>query len=407
MRDWVPPALAEVTDAVRSEAPLPSLPGCPVPPIPEAFRSPGVARVLVVDDDPDIQRLLKARLEAWGYSVEAAFSGEEGLARAAASSPDLIVLDVALSGMSGLEALEQLRSQPLDTAIILTTAFGSEDVAVQALRRGATDYLRKPFNRDELRTVVDRAVASLTLARQTEILQRQLGTELARAAQVQAELLPREYPALVGFELAARCIPAREVGGDFYDWQELAPGLLSMTVADIMGKGMPAALMMATVRAALRGVVSCSSPAAAVQMAAAALDADLAHSGSFVTLFHAQLDASAGRLRYVDAGHGYVLLRRASGEIEELEPWGLPLGVASDEVYREGCVALEPGDLVAIYSDGLVSVLPEFQADRSKLADAIASAAGASEMVERLSELATAVTPLPDDLTIVVLRRFS
>lgn len=368
-------------------------------------------KVLVVDDDEDMHRLLRSRLEARGHTVELVQSGEEALMRLGEINPDLIFLDLAMSGLTGLDVLDILRARGLDIAIILTTAYGSEQVAVEALRRGADDYLRKPFDRTEFQAVLDRTLRRLDLSRENAMLQReldekgrQLAAELARAAEVQSELLPRETPKLPGFELAARCLPAREVGGDFYDWQQL-PATLSLTVGDVMGKGMPAALLMATVRAVLRAVGSQHTPASAVQFAARALDRDLARANAFVTLFHAQLDVNGARLRYVDAGHGHVVFLRADGSVEDLKPWGLPLGVLSDEEYVEGTVEFGPGDLLLVYSDGLTDARPELR-DKGVLAGLLRQGGTASEIAQMLADRATADEgPLPDDLTIVALRR--
>ena len=296
------------------------------------------ARVLVIDDDQEIHRLLRARLEARGYVVSDADSGEEGITKLREVHPDLVFLDVAMSGMTGIDVLDFIRSQRLDVAVILTTAYSSEQVAIAALRHGADDYLRKPFDRGEFQAALDRTLARLTMSRQIKHLRRelekkqvQLAEELARAAAVQSDLLPIENPPLPGFEIGARCLPASAVGGDFYDWQQLPGGILSLTVGDVMGKGMSAALLMATVRAVIRAMVSQHGPADAVQHTATSLDGDLARSGSFVTLFHAQLNTATGELRYVDAGHGQVLLRRADGDIEPLQAVGL---AARRAVYR-------------------------------------------------------------------------
>ena len=370
-------------------------------------------RVLVIDDDQEIHRLLRARLEARGYQVNAASSGEEGVTRLRELLPDLVFLDVAMSGMTGIDVLDFIRSQRLDVAVILTTAYSSEQVAIAALRHGADDYLRKPFDRSEFQAALDRTLARLTMSRQIKHLRRelekkrhQLAEELARAAAVQAELLPVEHPPLAGFEIGARCLPASAVGGDFYDWQQLPGGILSLTVGDVMGKGMSAALLMATVRAVIRAMVSQHGPADAVQHTAHSLDGDLARSGSFVTLFHAQLNTASAELRYVDAGHGQVLLRRADGTIEALQPWGLPLGVLSTERYHENLVKLDPGDLLVIYSDGLNEARPELFRDQATLAAQIAPADTAGTIAQKLVDLATAAGgQLPDDLTVVVLRR--
>ena len=371
------------------------------------------ARVLVIDDDQEIHRLLRARLEARGYVVSDADSGEEGITKLREVHPDLVFLDVAMSGMTGIDVLDFIRSQRLDVAVILTTAYSSEQVAIAALRHGADDYLRKPFDRGEFQAALDRTLSRLTMSRQIKHLRRelekkqvQLAEELARAAAVQADLLPIENPPLPGFEIGARCLPASAVGGDFYDWQQLPGGILSLTVGDVMGKGMSAALLMATVRAVIRAMVSQHGPADAVQHTATSLDSDLARSGSFVTLFHAQLNTATGELRYVDAGHGQVLLRRADGDIAPLQPWGLPLGVLSTERYNEGVVTIGPGDQLVIYSDGLSEARPELFRDRDTVAAHLTSDDTAGETAQKLVDLATAAGgQLPDDLTVVVVRR--
>ena len=371
-----------------------------------------VPSVLIIDDDKEIHRLLRARLEARGCQVSAASSGEEGISKLREVNPDLVFLDVAMSGMTGIDVLDVVRSRRLDVAVILTTAYSSEQVAIAALRHGADDYLRKPFDRGEFQAALDRTLARLRMSRQIKQLrneleqkQAQLAEELARAAVVQSELLPVENPPLPGFEIGARCLPARIVGGDFYDWQQLPFGTLSLTVGDVMGKGMSAALLMATVRAVIRAMVSQHGPADAVQHTASSLDGDLARSGSFVTLFHAQLNVATAELRYVDAGHGQAFVRRRNGGIVVLKPWGLPVGVLSTEKYEEGSITLEPGDLLVIYSDGLSEARPDLFRDQATLAAQIVADENAGATAQRLVDLAISAGQLPDDLTVVVVRR--
>ena len=366
-----------------------------------------ISRVMIVDDNPEIHDLLRTRLEARGFVVQSAGNGEDALAQFKEFRPDIAFLDVKMPRLGGLDVLQVIRAQNLDMAVVLTAAMGLEQMAINALRHGADDYLRKPFDGAEFQAALDRTLTRLTLARQNAALRRHLGIELARAGTAQADLLPQADPQVAGFELAARCVPAGEgeVGGDFYDWQQLGPSTLSLVVGDVMGKGMPAALMMATVRAVLRAVVSQNAPAAALQRAAHTLDPDLARSGSFVTLFHAQLDVATARLSYSDAGHGFVLFRRADGTVEELRHVGLPLGVLSDEVYREDAVLLDPGDMLVVYSDGLTQAQPDLLMDRSALAALIDHVPSAAGVADRLIELGCAAGPLTDDLTIAVLRR--
>jgi phosphoserine phosphatase RsbU/P len=369
-----------------------------------------VRRALVVDDDPDINRLVRVRLTTRGYQVTAAANGEEALRLLADDPFDLLFLDVSMPGIGGLEVLDTVRERALDLAVIMMTAFGSEQVAIEALRRGADDYLRKPFERNEFHATLDRTVRRLELSRQNAWLQaqlddqrRQLEAELARAAVVQADLLPDNYPAIPPFELAACCKPARDVGGDFYDWQLPAPGCCWLTLADVMGKGMPAALWMAMVRTAMRAVVRTSPPAEAMGYVAAALEPDLDRADAYVTLFLAQLDVAARRLTYVDAGHGHVFIRRADGRAEPLPCRGLPLGIQSGEPFQQGTVEFAPGDTLVLYSDGLTDARPDLRGDQAVLAAHLAGAHQATEMVERLVALGTAAGSLPDDLTVVAL----
>lgn len=377
----------------------------------EAPAGQPVRRVLVVDDDPDINRLVQMRLTVRGYQVESAADGDEALARIESFQPDVVFLDVSMPNVGGMEVLERVRARGLDVAVIMTTAFGSEQVAIEALRRGADDYLRKPFEPREFQAVLDRTVGRLELRRQNAALRsqleeqhRQLEAELRRAAQVQADLLPSEPPPLPGFELAARCVPAREVGGDFYDWLMPLPELFSFSLGDAMGKGMSAALLMATVRAALRALAAQNPPAAAMDLLARALQSDLTRSGGYMTLFHARLNLESRRLYYVDGGHGYVLLRRNDGRREALKAGGLPLGLFPDQTYQSGITSLAPGDTLVVFSDGLAEALPEVAADPLCLADHLGEGPAAADIVERLVQLATIAGPPADDVTVLVLR---
>lgn len=376
------------------------------------YTRPGESvRVLVVEDDRVTNRLLSRWLRSRGCVVRSASSGEEALSAIHEQVPEVVLLDVGLPGISGLEVLGWIRQQDIEVVVIMITASDTPETAITALRNRADDYLRKPIVWDECEAIISRTVRRLYLQRQNNLLQmqldekrRQLETELARAAQVQMGLLPRETPSLPGFELAACCLPAREVGGDFYDWSCQNPEVLHITVGDVMGKGMPAALLMATARATLNAVASQNQPAAAVALAAQVLNRDLDHSESFVTLFHAQVNLPMRCVSYVDAGHGHVFVRRADGSTAEMPVGDVPLGVLPGTVYQEGHCRLEAGDALIIYSDGLSDVRPALVADRPRLSACLDGATSAQAMVDRLVALVDQAHPLPDDLTVVVLR---
>lgn len=371
-----------------------------------------ISRVLLVDDDAFTDSLARSLLADRGYEVLQVPTGIEAVAAILEFAPDLVFIDVSRSDSDGLVVLDRLRERSLDLAAIVMTAHGSERVAVNALRHGADDYLRKPFQPEEFRKVLKRASDILMAGRRTAALRGrldaerwQLEAELARAGEVQAELLPDRYPELEGFEIAARCVPAREVGGDFYDWQEPRQGYLTLSLCDVMGKGMPAALWMATIRMAIRAVVRGSPPAEAMKYLSAALEADLDRAGSYTTLFLAQLDTTEKRLRYVDAGHGHAFRRHANGRIEELCPRALPLGIVRGETYEEGSFTFAPGDALVVYSDGVTDSRPDLRLDRDKVGALLQGTRSAQDIIDRILEATVTEEAPPDDITVVALLR--
>jgi len=253
------------------------------------------------------------------------------------------------------------------------------------------------------RDISERKKAEAAL-RESELRRYQLQVELRYAAEIQAKLLPRSCPQMPGFDVAAKCLPAKQVGGDFYDWQQVSPTVFYMTLGDVMGKGMAAAMLMATVRAALHAVTLYNSPAQALHLAEKALFNDLENSESFVTLFHGQLNADDRCFSFVDCGHGYVFLRRANGAVEGLLPRGLPLGVQGGEIYQEGMVRLEKGDVLVLYSDGLIDADPQLSLSNQILAEQLSNDESAQQMVDRLIAMIGQPDPQPDDITVLVVR---
>lgn len=223
-----------------------------------------------------------------------------------------------------------------------------------------------------------------------------------RAAHIQRQLLPQTTPDIKGYDLAGTCLPAQEVAGDFYDWVASADGSIDITVADVMGKGVGAALVMAVLRTAMRSAPASLGPGARVSVAADSLVGGMSDEGLFITLFHARLDVGSGILRYVDAGHGYCTIRRVDGRFVHLSGRSLPLGVRSDEIYREQIARMEPGDTLLVYSDGLVE-REDGNLDIREFSGDLDDAEDAGQMVRQLMER---VPERPDDdVTLIVLRR--
>jgi serine phosphatase RsbU (regulator of sigma subunit) len=180
--------------------------------------------------------------------------------------------------------------------------------------------------------------------------------ELQVARSIQQAALPKEVPTLEGWQITPYYQPAREVGGDFYDFFELDDGRLGLVVGDATGKGVPAALVMASTRSMLRAVAQAlgsSSPGDVLGRVNDSLVTDIPPN-MFVTCFYAILDPESGHLSYANAGHDLPYIRRRNGEAEELRARGMPLGLMQGMSYEEGEVSLIEDDSVLFYSDGLV-----------------------------------------------------
>jgi serine phosphatase RsbU (regulator of sigma subunit)/ketosteroid isomerase-like protein len=188
---------------------------------------------------------------------------------------------------------------------------------------------------------------------QERVERERIEQELEVARSIQQASLPEEVPTPEGWQIAPYYQPAREVGGDFYDFLDLADGRLGVVVGDATGKGVPAALMMASTRSTLRAVAQASeSPGDALRRVNDPLATDIPNN-MFVTCFYAILDPKSATLSYANAGHDLPYLHR-NGEAEELRARGMPLGLMAGMSYEEGEVSLGEGGCVLFYSDGLV-----------------------------------------------------
>lgn len=228
--------------------------------------------------------------------------------------------------------------------------------------------------------------------------------ELGRAAEVQRGLLPHAAPDVPGWDVAGACLPARGVGGDFYDWQ-LTTGRLVLTLADVMDRGLGAAIIAATVRSVLRGVGRHEDVATAVGLAEQVLEPDLDRAGAFVTAFHAALDPATGVLRYTDAGHGLAVVRSADGAVRRLPAQGPPLGVVVGVPRLAAETTLAPGDTLAVVSDGVLERGDRALDPEDVLAGPLGAATSAADAVARVLAASGSTTDRADDATVVVLRR--
>ncbi len=228
--------------------------------------------------------------------------------------------------------------------------------------------------------------------------------EAGQAAQVQNALLPAAAPQVDGYDMAAASLPAGTLGGDFYDWQCTGDGLV-LTIADVMGKGTPAALLAAATRTALRAHADVSDSGAALTSTERAVHGDLTRSGAFVTAFRAHVDPASGAVTYADAGHGLGLVVRRDGTVDRLtSARGLPLGIAPDVPRACGTTHLHPGDVLLVVSDGVVDALPGGLDCLPQVADAVHGARDAGAAVDAVLRLTDdAAEGYADDRTVLAL----
>jgi sigma-B regulation protein RsbU (phosphoserine phosphatase) len=255
------------------------------------------------------------------------------------------------------------------------------------------------------------SIAKALLHRQVLDKQR-LEDQLAVAREVQAGLLPGAPPPLPGYDIAAANLPSHTIGGDYYDYVPLDGDRVGLVVADVSGKGIPAALIMAAFRAALRTEIRrrASLTVVAAQLNGAVLE--LRDASRFVTAVCAVLEATSGRVTYVNCGHNPPLVLRAGGGRETLRRGGAALGLFAGERFRAATVRLEPGDCLVLYTDGVVEPTDaggaEFGVERLEAAIRAVSRRPASEALRSVIEDTQAFSGrdhYDDDFTLVVVRR--
>ena len=322
------------------------------------------AHVLIVDDLEVNRDLLARRVARLGHSHAFADSGRTALARMRAASFDLVLLDITMPEMDGYEALAQMKADPrlAHIPVVMVTAIDGVDSVVRCLELGAEDYITKPFNPVVLRARIESSLNKKRVADLNARLLKALSREMQIAQRIQLGFLPLSLPQLPGWPLAASCVPARQVGGDFFDALLLADGRLAFTVADVCDKGVGAALYMALIRSLLRIRLQQTAPG---QPAGAALEQAVAFTNDYIatvhgrdnmfaTVFTAVLDPATGRLDYINAGHDAPLLRRRGQSVlESLVPDGLAVGMMEGVRHTARCTTLGAGDWLLAYTDGL------------------------------------------------------
>jgi sigma-B regulation protein RsbU (phosphoserine phosphatase) len=329
-------------------------------------------RILIADDQPDVIGALHMLLKANGYATESVSSPAELLETIARQEFDLILMDLnyardTTSGREGLDLLEQLTALESTPPIIVMTGWATVGIAVEAMQHGVTDFVEKPWTNAKLLQSLQKQILlgreRKELAR-SNVRQKQANQEvasqlhrheqeIAEARAIQEGFLPKEIHQIPGYELASAWQSARVVGGDYFDVLPLGGETLGLCIADVAGKGMPAALLMSNLQAAVRGFASADLPTEELCARLNALLYRNMASDRFITFFYAQLDGASRVLQYVNAGHNPPVVLHQDGSHDRLTEGGGVFGVFPSQKFTRGTAQLQPGDRVVLFTDGV------------------------------------------------------
>ena len=258
---------------------------------------------MVIEDDPAILRGLADNLRFQSYDVLTAADGEAGYRLVRENQPDLVILDLMLPGLNGYDICRKIRGHGLVTPILMLTAQNQESDRIQGFDAGADDYVTKPFS---VRELLGRVKAILRRSEGRADLENQ--RQLDEARRIQQRLMPAEIPQIPGLDIAGTWIPARIAGGDYYDVLKLDDGSVAVCIADVSGKGMPAAMLMSSLQAAVK---TCASkrmrPRDLCERVNRVMCENIAGQG-FISFFYAVISPARKRLTYCNAGHNPPIL---------------------------------------------------------------------------------------------------
>ena len=378
-------------------------------------------KLLVVDDEEAMARMfrqsMRPEIRRGLYHLVFAGSGVEAL-QCLSEEPDvdLVITDINMPEMDGLTLLGHLSERSWDLRSVVVSAYGDMKNIRTAMALGAVDFVTKPVDFDDMKETIERSLRTLdqwreAVANRDQLLS--LRRELDLAGRIQRSVLPAELPQAEGYDLHALVEPAREVAGDFYDILRLDGGRVGIAVADVSGKGVPAALLMMATRTLLRGAaIGLGDPSEALSEVNSLMCLNNPDS-MFVTAFFCVLDPQSGEVMYANAGHPPPLLVRADGSVAPLESArNMVLGLLPEAEYELFTLSLEPGEALFMYTDGVTEAMDASEEDfgEGRLSSLLSAAVGSdaqglnARVVEAVREFACGELQY-DDVTCVALRR--
>jgi phosphoserine phosphatase RsbU/P len=318
-------------------------------------------RILVADDQRDLVDALRLLLKPEGISVDAVHSPDAALAAVRSNPFDLVLMDLnytgdTTSGREGIDLLEHLQAFDASLPVVVMTGWGSIDLAVEAMRRGVRDFVQKPWDNAALVTTLR---SEIQAGRERRIKAERDVREFEEARRIQRTLLPAVLPQMEGVELAASWQPASGVGGDCFDAIRFSSHRLALSIADVVGKGIPAALLMSNLQAAVRAFATeAARPAELCERVNTILCGHISE-GRFISFFYCVVDSELGSLTYANAGHFPPGLIKPDGTVIRLTNGGPVLGVLATGAYDSGTVAFGAGDRLILYTDGITEARSE------------------------------------------------
>lgn len=319
------------------------------------------SRILIADDQADVLEALGMLLKQHGYEAVAVNSPAAILRALEAGGFDALLMDLnytrdTTSGEEGLTLLSQIHAMDETLPVVVMTAWGTVELAVEAMHKGVGDFVLKPWDNTRLLAILRTQIEEGQARRKTRQLKSKrdiLGDEILEAREIQEGLLPKEMPRLPGYEICGAWEPTRIVGGDYFDVFEVNDSMIALCIADVVGKGLPAALLMSNLQAGIRGAAGeALQPKDLCAKVNRATRANVA-ADKFITLFYGLLDVGGHRLIYTNAGHNPPFLVRQDGSHLRLLEGGTVIGVLRDGTYVQDEVQLCTGDRLVLFTDGV------------------------------------------------------
>jgi len=322
---------------------------------------PSLARLLVADDQPHILTALEMLLDGNGYQTQLVASPTEVLDFLQKETVDTVLLDLnytrdTTGGAEGLELVSRIRSIDQTIPLIVMTAWGNVDLAVEAMRRGASDFVQKPWNNRQLLEKVQEQVERCRGLRSS---QRRLEEESAEAREIQKNLLPSSIPQFAGYDISAITQPMHFVGGDYYNVVKISDTHTAFCIADVAGKGLPGALLMSNLQASLKPLIRKDVEPYELCNRLNRVLCEIMPENKFISFFYGVLDSQSSRLTYCNAGHSPPILLGADGSASELNSSGAILGKFPKWQYEQRSFNLNNGDRLVLFTDGVVEACDE------------------------------------------------